>query len=57
MFELIRHLGNVRNFSHLKRMAGTLCETVPDLRKEKRKNRFAWVIHGNGIQILNRESQ
>jgi hypothetical protein len=33
-----------------------MCETVPDFTKELRKNRFAWVIHGNGIQILNRES-
>jgi hypothetical protein len=33
-----------------------MCETVPDFRKELRKNRFAWVIHGNGVQILNRES-
>ena len=33
-----------------------MCETVPDLRKERWKNRFAWVIHRNGIRILNRES-
>jgi RNA-directed DNA polymerase len=38
------------------RFVRSLCETVPDLRKESWKNRFAWVIHGNGVQNLNRES-
>jgi hypothetical protein len=33
-----------------------MCETVPDSREKLLKNRFAWVIHGNGVQILNRES-
>ena len=34
----------------------TLCDTVPNLKKGSWENRFAWVIHGNVIQILNRES-
>jgi hypothetical protein len=33
-----------------------MCETVPDFAKELWKNRFAWAIHGNVIQVLNRES-
>ena len=28
-----------------------MCETVPDFSKEAWKNRFAWVIHDNVIEI------